>query len=35
MVVRAEEILIRAKKPPYEHAQASAAPAASSKSLFH
>jgi len=28
-------MLIRAKKPPCEHAQASAAPAASSKSLFH
>jgi hypothetical protein len=35
IVDRAEEILIRAKKPPFEHAQASAAPAASSKSRFH
>jgi hypothetical protein len=35
MVVRAEEILIHAKEPPSEHAQASAAPAASSKSSYH
>jgi hypothetical protein len=35
IVERGEEMLIAPKKPPYEHAQASAAPAASSKSRLH